>query len=124
MTDNTISGPFPIRVNPTPSGCELDVSSFLVAAVFTELISKADEDPEGLVAELSDMAELLRSAAHQGKDSHARHEFDERMQQLVKEFGNDGAIPLYGAAVGRMRDKLAAIAAPRPVPGQREAGAA
>lgn len=124
MTDNTVGGPFPIRINTTPSGCELDVSSFLVAAVFTELITKADDDPEGLVEELRDMAALLRSALHQGKDSHARHEFDERMQSLVKEFGNDGAIPLYGPAVGRMRDKLAQIAAPRPVPGQREAGAA
>lgn len=124
MTDNTVGGPFPIRVNATPSGCELDVSSFLVAAVFTELISKADDDPEGLVDELKDMAELLRSALHQGKDSHARHEFDARMQALVKEFGNDGAIPLYGAAVGRMRDRLAQIAAPRPLPGQREGEAA
>lgn len=124
MNDNTISGPFPIRVNATPSGCELDVSSFLVAAVFTELITKADDDPDGLVEELRDMAGLLRSALHQGKDSHARHEFDERMQALVAEFADDGVIPLYGAAVGRMRDKLAAIAAPRPLPGQREAGAA
>lgn len=125
MTDNTpVSGPFPIRVNPTPSGCELDVSSFLVAAVFTELITKADEDPEGLVEELRDMAGLLRSAVHQGKDSHARHEFDERMQALVAEFADDGVIPLYGPAVGRMRDRLAQIAAPRPVPGQRSAGAA
>lgn len=120
MTDTTVGGPFPIRVNATPSGCELDVSSFLVAAVFTELITKADDDPEGLVDELKDMAELLRSAVHQGKDSHARHAFDERMQALVKEFGNDGAIPLYGAAVGRMRDRLAQIAAPRPVPGQQD----
>lgn len=120
MTDNTVAGPFPIRVNPTPSGAELDVSSFLVAAVFTELISKADEDPEGLVEELRDMAELLRSAVHQGKDSHARHEFDDRMQALVKEFADDGMIPLYGAAVGRMRDRLAQIAAPRPVPGQQD----
>lgn len=124
MTDNTVGGPFPIRVNATPSGAELDVSSFLVAAVFTELISKADDDPEGLVEELRDMAGLLRSAAHQGKDSHARHEFDARMQALVAEFADDGVIPLYGPAVARMRDKLAAIVAPRPVPGQREAGAA
>lgn len=124
MTDNTVGGPFPIRVNATPSGAELDVSSFLVAAVFTELISKADEDPEGLVEELRDMAGLLRSAVHQGKDSHARHEFDERMQALVAEFADDGVIPLYGPAVGRLRDRLAQIAAPRPVPGQREGGAA
>lgn len=125
MTDNnTVGGPFPIRINATASGCELDMSAFLISAVFTELISKADDDPEGLVEELRDMAGLLRSAVHQGRDSHARHEFDDRMQELVKEFGNDGMVPVYGPAVGRMRDKLAVIAAPRPVPGQREGGAA
>ena len=125
MTDNTpAGGPFPIRINATPSGCELDMTSFLISAVFTELITKADDDPEGLVEELRDMAELMRSAVHQGRDSHARHEFDDRMQALVAEFGNDGMVPLYGPAVGRMRDRLAQIAAPRPVPGQRAGGGA
>lgn len=122
--DMPVTGPFPIRVNATPSGCELDMSAFLVSAVFTELITKADDDPEGLVDELKDMAGLLHSAVHQGRDSHARHEFDDRMQELVKEFGNDGLVPLYGPAVARMRDRLAQIAAPRPVPGQRSEGSA
>jgi hypothetical protein len=126
MTDNQtpVDGPFPIRVNATPSGCELDMTSFLISAVFTELISKADDDPEGLVDELKDMAALLRSAVHQGRDSHARHEFDDRMQAMVAEFANDGMVPVYGAAVGRMALRLAEIAAPRPVPAQRKAGAA
>lgn len=119
-----VDGPFPIRVGATPAGAELDVSSFLVQGVFAELISKADDDPEGLVSELTDMAELLRAAAHGGRDSHARHEFDERMQQMVKEYADEGVIPVYGAAVARMAARLARIAAPRPVPGQREAGAA
>jgi hypothetical protein len=119
-----VGGPFPIRVNATPSGAELDMTSFLISAVFTELITKADDDPEGLVEELRDMAGLLRSAVHQGRDSHAQHEFDDRMQGLVKEFGNDGMVPLYGPAVARMRDRLAEIAAPRPVPGQRTEGGA
>jgi hypothetical protein len=119
-----VSGPFPIRVAASPGGADIDVSAFLVQAVFTELITKADDDPEGLVEELRDMAELMRSAVHQGRDSHARHEFDDRMQAWVTEFGNDGMVPLYGPAVGRMRDRLAQIAAPRPVPGQRQAGAA
>lgn len=113
-----VDGPFPIRVNATPSGCELDMTAFLISAVFTELISAADEDPEGLVDELADMAELLRSAVHQGRDSHARHEFDTRMQNLVAEFANDGLVPVYGAQVGRLRDRLDQIAAPRPVPSQ------
>ncbi|MGW7785981.1 hypothetical protein CFC35_05455 [Streptomyces sp. FBKL.4005] len=123
-TTTPVDGPFPIRVTATPSGCELDVSSFLFKAVFTELITKADEDPEGLVEELKDMAELLRSAVHQGRDSHARHEFDARMVQMLAEYAGDGLIPVYGAQVGRLRDRLAEIAAPRPVTSQREAGAA
>jgi hypothetical protein len=122
--DTPVDGPFPIRVNVTTSGAELDLSAFLISAVFSELITKADDDPAGLVEELRDMADLLRSAVHQGRDSHARHEFDERMQGLVKEFGNDGMVPLYGEQVARLRDKLAEIAAPRPIPAAREAGAA
>ena len=119
-----VSGPFPVGVRATPGGAELDLSAFLIKAVFAELISKADDDPKALVAELAGMADLLRSAVQQGRDSHARHAFDEKMQGFVKEFADDGVIPVYGDAVRRMADRLAQIAAPRPVPGQREAGAA
>lgn len=122
MTSNDmpVDGPFPIRVNGTPSGCELDMSAFLFKAVFTELISKADEDPEGLVEELTDMAGLLRSAMHQGRDSHARHEFDERMVEMLKEYANEGLVPVYGTQVGRLAQRLTDIAAPRPVPAQQD----
>jgi hypothetical protein len=118
-TTAPVDGPFPIKVMATPSGAELDVSAFLFKAVFTELITKADDDPEGLVDELRDMAGLLRSAVHQGRDSHARHEFDERMNAMLAEYANDGVLPVYGEQVGRLRDKLAAIATPRPVPSQQ-----
>ncbi|MGW5430412.1 hypothetical protein ACWET9_24850 [Streptomyces sp. NPDC004059] len=125
MTTNpTVDGPFPIRVNATQNGAELDLSAFLISAVFTELITKAYEDPEGFAAELADLYEVYRSAAHQGRDSHARHEFDTRMQALVAEFANDGMVPLYRDQVARMRDRLDQIAAPRPVPAQHQAGAA
>lgn len=120
----TVSGPFPIRVAASAGGADIDASAFLVQAVFTELITKADESPEELVAELADMVGLMRSAMHGGRNSHARHEFDERMQQMLTEYANGGVIPVYGPAVGRMADRLAQIAAPRPVPGQRSAGAA
>lgn len=119
-----VDSPFPVRVSATTSGAELDVSSFLFKAVFAELISKADDDPEAFATELADMANLLRSAVAQGPDSHARHEFDDCMRRMIKDCGADGLIPLYGPAVARMRDRLTQIAAPRPVPGQREAGAA
>jgi hypothetical protein len=119
-----VDGPFPVRVRATPGGAELDVSAFLLKAVFAELIAKADDDAEGLVSEFADMADLLRQAVHGGPDSHARHAFDEKMQGFVKEFAADGTIPLYGEAVGRMAGRLSQIAAPRSVPGQRSAGAA
>ncbi|WP_318205327.1 hypothetical protein [Streptomyces sp. SCL15-4] len=125
MTDITtpVDGPFPIRVVRTESGADLDVSAFLVRAVFAELFSQAYEDPEGFTEEFADMYELLRSAQHGGPDSAARHEFDARMEKYLGAFG-DGLIPVYGGQVGRLRDRLAEIAAPRPVPAQREAGAA
>jgi hypothetical protein len=119
-----IDGPFPITVRATDKGAELDISAFLIRAVLTELITDASEDPEGFGLELAGLADLMRSAVHQGRDSHARHEFDEQMQHLVDRCADGGAVPLYGAAVTQLRDALSEIAVPRPVPGQREAGAA
>jgi hypothetical protein len=120
----TVSGPFPIKVAASPGGADVDVSAFLFQAVFTELITKASDAPKELVAELADMADLMRSAMHAGRNSQARHEFDERMQQMLTEYANGGVIPVYGPAVGRMAERLTQIATPRPVPGQRQAGAA
>jgi hypothetical protein len=119
-----VDGPFPVGIRATPGGAELDVSAFLMKAVLAELIAKSDEEPEALVQEFADMADLLRAAVHSGPDSHARHAFDEKMQGFVKEFANDGTIPVYGEAVARMAGRLSGIAAPRSVPGQRSAGAA
>ncbi|MFE2073664.1 hypothetical protein [Streptomyces misionensis] len=124
MTTSTpVDGPFPIRVTTTPSGADLDVSAFLIRAVFAELFSQAYEDPEGFAEEFADMYELMRSAQHGGSDSPARHEFDARMEKYLGAFG-DGLIPLYGSAVGQLRDRLTAIATPRPVPAQPEGSAA
>lgn len=118
-----IDGPFPINVDAADQGATIDVSPFLIRAVFTELFAQAYEDPEKFTEEFAEMYELLRSAQHGGSDSHARHEFDVRMEEYLKPF-DEGRIPLYGAAVGRMRDALAEIAAPRPVPAQRKESAA
>ena len=57
--DMPVTGPFPIRINATASGCELDMSAFIISAVFTELITKADDDPEGL-GELDQRSDLSR----------------------------------------------------------------
>ncbi|WP_416975609.1 hypothetical protein [Streptomyces sp. 4F14] len=117
MSDR-IDGPFPISIRATDKGAELDVSLYLIRALFTELCTQAAEDPHGVGEELAAIGELLGSALHQGPDSPARHEYDTQMQHLVDTYADGGVIPLYGRAVGELRDACARIAAPRPVPAQ------
>jgi hypothetical protein len=119
-----IEGPFPLTVRATEHGAELDISRFLVRAVFAEIFRAADDDPNGFGEEFADMYALHQSAQMQGRDSHARHEFDERMNKLIDELADGGTIPLYAGGLHQLRDALTQIAAPRPVPGQRSAGAA
>ncbi|MGW8326537.1 LuxR C-terminal-related transcriptional regulator [Streptomyces sp. NPDC055897] len=118
-----VDGPFRVSVSATPAGAALDVSHYLMSVVLN-LAAAAEEDGEGLLAELVEVAELARSAQAQGRDSHAAHERDERVASLLAEVADEGRIPVYGPQVGRLADRLREIAAPRPVPSQREAGAA
>lgn len=113
-----IDGPFPITVRATEHGAELDVSTFVIRAVLAQLITDAADDPEGVGEELAGLGELLTSAMHQGRDSHARHELDGQMQRLVDRLADGGAIPLYADGVRQMRDVFGELAAPRPVPAQ------
>lgn len=113
-----IEGPFPLTVRPTNNGAELDISRFLVRAVFLELFAQAAEDPQGFGEEFADMYALSQSAQVQGRGSHARHEFDERMGQMLDAYADGGTVPLYTGGVHQLRDAVTQIAAPRPVPAQ------
>lgn len=115
-----IEGPFPLTVRATEHGAELDISRFLVRAVFAEIFRAADDDPHGFGEELADMYALHQSAQTQGRDSHARHEFDERMNKLIDELADGGTIPLYAGGLHQLRDAAAEITAPRPLPGQQD----
>ncbi|MEU6057939.1 hypothetical protein [Streptomyces sp. NPDC047097] len=121
MTDPTtpVDGPFAITVTPVPAGVALDVTPFLTAILLT-LAAAVAEDPDGMLDDLREIADLARSATHQGADSHARHELDERMQRLLAEVADDGCMPVYGQQVHRLADSLLRTAGPRAV----EAGAA
>lgn len=119
-----IEGPTPLTLRATSDGAELDVRKYLISAVFAELFRAADDDPHGFGEEFADMYALHQSAQTQGRDSHARHEFDERMNKMLDEFADGGTIDLYAGGLHQMRDAAAEITAPRPVPGQRTAGAA
>ncbi|MGW0577307.1 hypothetical protein ACWD25_15320 [Streptomyces sp. NPDC002920] len=115
-----IDGPIPFTVTPTESGADINIERWLVRALFTALFEAADNDPEGFGEEFADMHALSVSAQHGGKDSHARHEFDARMERYLREFVGEPVIELYGNGVRQVRDAFAEIAAPRPVPAQQD----
>lgn len=119
-----IDGPIPFTVTATESGADINIERWLVRALFTALFQAADNDPEGFGEEFADMHALFISAQHGGKDSHARHEFDERMESLLKELVGDPVIELYGNGVRELRDATTEIATPRALPGQRSEGSA
>lgn len=114
-----IEGPFPLTLHVTDDGAELGMTSFL-RAVFLDLFNAADSDPEGFGEEFAEMHALAQSAQSQGRNSHARHEFDERMHRILDKFTGDGRIELYAGGLHQLRDAAAEITAPRPVPGQQD----
>ena len=117
-----VDGPHRMYVRRIPSGVELDVSH-LVGTLLTQLARDFEEEPEAVAQDLMDIAELARSAQHQGPDSHATHERDHKVEQLLDTLG--GAVQLvYGAQATRFADALRAAVAPKAVPTQCQAGAA
>lgn len=116
----TITAPIPITLRPTANGVDIDVSQWLTRGVLLELFADAAEDPMGFAEEMADLHQLAVSAQHQGRDSHARHEFDARVEKLLNRVADGGRIPVYGTGVGQLRDATAELAAPRPVPSQQQ----
>lgn len=119
MSQYYIDGPIPLTVRPTDKGADLDVSRYLVRAVLLQLFADAAEDPAGFGEEFADLYELSQSAQHQGRDSHARHEFDERLDRMLGAFG-DGRIELYAGGLHQLRDALDEVLKPRQIPGQQD----
>lgn len=120
-----IDGPIPVFLTQTDNGTPaVDISRFLTLAVFPAVFEAADadttDDTDGFGAELADMHGLAVSAQHQGNDSHARHEFDDRMDSYLREFAAEGLIELSTAGLRQLRDAIDVLLAPRPVPGQQD----
>lgn len=112
-----VDGPYRIYVDSLPAGATLDLSHYLTS-VLLNLAAIAEEEGESLLADLVNIAELARSAAAQGNDSHAVHERDARVEDLLKEVADDGKVPVYGQQVLRLAERLQSIAAPKAVPTQ------
>ncbi|MEU9333195.1 hypothetical protein AB0D49_08515 [Streptomyces sp. NPDC048290] len=118
-----IDGPIPVYFTQTETGLPaIDVSRWLARAVLAEVFQAADAEPEGLGEEFADMHALGVSAQHQGDDSHARHEYDARVERYVDEFADGGLIPLSVGGLRQLRDACDEMLRLRSA--DREAGAA
>ena len=103
-----VDGPWRIGVTTLPTGAGLDVSHYLTGFV-TRLAQAAEEDPKSLLAQLLEIAALARSAGAQGSDSHAAHERDERVDDLLAEVAGEGVLPVYGQQVSLLARRLLAV---------------
>lgn len=113
-----IEGPFPLTVDVTEDGAEIGVRAFL-RVVFLDLFDEAAKDPEFFGKQFAEMYALSQSAQVQGRDSHARHEFDERLHQMLDAFAGDGRIELYATGLTQLRDAINELLKPREIPAQQ-----
>lgn len=109
-----ISGPHPVYIRRIPTGAMLDLESYLTATLIT-------------LADNPDLLDLLMEIAEDRGQARAHDGWEPEdclVEKLCTALGYE--LPLYGDAVGRLADRLRAVA-PAPavvIPAQREAGAA
>lgn len=115
-----IEGPTPLTVQAAADGAEIGLAA-IMRNVFLELFEDAAGDPDSFSAEFADMHAMSISAQHGGPDSHVRHEFDERMNQMIDKYADGGKVGVYATGVAQLLAAVREITAPRPVPGQRGA---
>lgn len=116
MSDSTpVDGPFRVGVTALPGGAAIDVDHYL-STVILRLAHAACEDPEGLVEEL----QFIGEREHAGPDSHALHERDTAVQQLLDEVTSGEGIPVYGRQVEALAAALLRAVRPRLVPVQQD----
>lgn len=115
-----VEGPTPLTIGATKDGAEIGLASAL-RPLFLELFADADNDPETFAETFTDMHSLAQAAQRGGADCHARHEFDERLDRMLDQYANGGAVEVYAGGLAQLLAAVREIAAPRPVPGQRGA---
>ncbi|WP_327246586.1 hypothetical protein [Streptomyces sp. NBC_01320] len=111
-----VAGPIPIYVNATPSGAQLDLSALTALVVGDVLDALLDTEDTGLWDRLHDLADTTRTP------DEGRLPSEELVAALAER--SSSRVPLYGPAALELTRKLREAVAPRPVPSQREAGAA
>jgi hypothetical protein len=117
------AGPHRIQVTRFAGGAALSLSDALHASV-VDLAGLHAEDPGTLAMLLEDIWDLAGAAG--GRDSHARHELDERVAAFLELLGAH-EVRVYDGQVERLASLLweaRGLQAPVSIPAQREEGAA
>lgn len=108
----TITGPYRLYVRRTPAGAMLDVEHFVISMIET-------------LADNGDLMELLDDICRDREEARA-HDGWEPEQLLVEKLTTalGYELPLNGAAVTRLADRLHAVAPVVAIPAQRAEGGA
>jgi len=117
------AGPHRVQVSRIAGGAALGMSDALHASVI-ELAGLHAEDPGTLAMLLEDIWDLAGSAG--GRDSHTRHELDERVQAFLELLGAH-EVRVYDGQVERLASLLwesRGQQAPVWLPSQRREGGA
>ncbi|WP_369778875.1 hypothetical protein [Streptomyces sp. R33] len=118
MSNLPVDGPHRIGVYPLPGGARIDISHYLTSVILS-LAEAAAEDGGTLLEELREIADA--HSASTGADSHAAHQRDQLVTDLLDGLGHEGSMTVYGPGVERLADALLRAVRPRLVPGQRGA---
>jgi hypothetical protein len=114
MTDR-ITGPIPIAINRIPTGVVLDLEALTRLVVGDVLDALLDPQDTGAWDRLHELAEGAPA-------TDGRLPYEELEAELVDRASSK--VPLYGARVRELAERLYAAAGARRIPTQREAGAA
>lgn len=109
-----VTGPYRLYVRRTPAGAMLDVEHYLVAMI--ETIAD-NPDLMDLLAEIEEDRRNARTHRHDGWEPEQL-----LVEQLTTALGYE--LPLNGAAVARLAERLRAVAPVVSLPAQRREGGA
>jgi hypothetical protein len=112
-----ITGPIPIHIRTTPTAIVLDMEALTRLIVGDVLDALLDPSDTGAWDRLHELADTEAAPTPEG-----RLPYEELVAELTERCSS--RVPLYGTKARELADRLAQLAGPRPVPHQREAGAA
>ncbi len=101
-----------------PSGALLDIEAFVTGVVQDTVEALLSDEFADRLAELAEAQPVDPHTARVPSDLH----MESLVADLVKQV--ETRMPVYGNQVPRLAGLLQRVAQPRPVPGQREGGAA